>query len=102
MSITDGLGSGVLISNDALTAAHVVQTADAALWNSLTASEHCASQASFEPICFAAVRNNRPKHQPVVWRFDKVKWRSDICDRRALWHQSNLNGRSRKRAAPIG
>lgn len=33
MSITDGLGSGVLISNDGkvLTAAHVVQTADAAL-----------------------------------------------------------------------
>ena len=33
MSVTDGLGSGVLISNDGkvLTAAHVVQTADAAL-----------------------------------------------------------------------
>src|SRR5689334_22532875 len=33
MSIIDGLGSGVLISNDGkvLTAAHVVQTADAAL-----------------------------------------------------------------------
>jgi S1-C subfamily serine protease len=39
MSIVDGVGSGVLISNDGkvLTAAHVVQTADAALVEFLTA-----------------------------------------------------------------
>ena len=56
MSITDGVGSGVLISNDkVLTAAHVVQTADVALVEFPDGQDSIARFITFDVRCDVAL-----------------------------------------------
>jgi S1-C subfamily serine protease len=90
MSVIDGVGSGVLISNDGkvLTAAHVVQTADAALVEFLTAriASRESSPLTCAPMWPCYNCNNRPRHHSGdARRFRQGRsWRSDIRDRRAV------------------
>ena len=107
ISIIDGVGSGVLISNDGkvLTAAHVVQTADAAL------VEFPDGQDSIARVIASDVRSDVALLQlqqppkgitPATHRRFRQgrSWRSDIRDRRAVRDQPDANRRTLERPTP--
>ena len=96
MAIIDGLGSGVLISNDGkvLTAAHVVQTADVASVEFPDGQEIIARVIGSDVQSDLALLQLKEMPKGVtpatLGDSDKVEVGDrNICDWRAVWHQSD-------------